>query len=81
MESNQEVKIFQLRGKHKALEVKQLVFRKDPVFGNYGWCIESGNIVSEMQTMQWVDPLVTVHGELGQRGKVVGGKLVLEDLS
>lgn len=78
MESNQEVKTFQLRGNHTTLDGKQLVFRKDPVFGNYGWCIESGNIVSEMQTMQWVDPMVTVHGEVGQRGRVVCGKLIIE---
>jgi len=67
--------VIPLRGQHKSLDGHTLVYRQDPVFGHKGWCILSGSLVVEMQTMDWVNPLVTERGSVGQTGLVVGSEL------
>jgi hypothetical protein len=67
--------VIPLRGQHKSLNGQTLVYRQDPVFGRKGWCIAAGSLVVEMQTMGWVNPLVTKPGSVGQTGIVVGSEL------
>jgi hypothetical protein len=66
--------VIPLRGQHKSLDGHTLVYRQDPVFDRKGWCI-AGSLVAEMQTMGWVNPLVTKPGSVGQTGVVVGSEL------
>lgn len=68
-----------LRQRCGSLEGKTLVYRRDPLFGRCGWCIRTGELISEMQTMGWVDALVPMRGAIDQTGIVKDGKLILAD--
>jgi hypothetical protein len=61
-----------------ALEGETLIYRRDPIFGIGGWCIKCGNLILEMQSMQWVDKLVTKRGTTGMMGVVKNKKLIIE---
>ncbi len=67
-----------LKRPHQALDGKTLVYREDPIYFRRGWCI-AGDMVSEMQTMDWVTKLVPMTGKIGQRGKVVGDQFIIEE--
>lgn len=61
----------------RVLDGQTLVFREDPVFGRKGWCIRAGSLVVEMQTMDWVNRLVTKRGTVGMTGRVEGNQLIV----
>lgn len=65
----------------KILEGKELVYRQDPVFPRRsGWCILTGSIITEMQSMCWVhDLLKDEEGRPGDRLTIQGGKIIKRD--
>ncbi len=69
----------EMRSLSMPLQGKRLVYREDPVFSNRGWCIQSGSLVSEMQTMQWVDYIVGKCGKIGMTGVVSGDLLIIDE--
>lgn len=64
----------------KPLEGKRVVFRQDPFFGGAGWCLLTGNTITEMQTMQWVNPLLKRHkADVNATGTIQEGRLIIDN--